>query len=172
MKKYGGDLTDYGQTSGMFLKNIDALYRAPKKEQDFTSQIENFEDMSLNDLLALVPENWHDNEDNDYWEGQKIAFSGKDGQTNAYVKRGVDDEIEEALPRFQYNQYAWYFATDDNHTRFLSGGKVWAKGREWLIIKVINQDTTATIQNKYYAMDTDPYDERMLQMGVKTLVLV
>lgn len=172
MGKYGGDLTDYGQTSSMVGKNIDAFYRAPKEEQQFADELENFEEMSLDELKALIPENWHDDTSADYWQDERVYFSGKDGQTNAYVKRGVDDEIVEYGDRQQVNKFTWYFATDDNHIHFKAGAKVYAKGREWYLLKVITQDSTLTMMNKYNAMDTSPYNERLLRMGLKTLVLV
>jgi hypothetical protein len=172
MSKYGGDLTDYGQTSSMVGKNIEAFYRGPKEEQQFANDLENFEEMSVADLLALIPANWHDDTSSDYWQDELIPFSGKDGQTNAYVKRGVDDEITEYGDRQQTNQFTWKFATDDNHIHFMAGAKIYIRGREWFLIKVITQDSTLTMQNKYNAMDTNPKNTRLLQMGLKTLVLV
>ena len=78
----------------------------------------------------------------------------------------------EPLDRFQVDKFTWHFATDDNHILFKAGGKVYSRGKEWLIIKVITQDSTTSTQNKYNAMDTEPNNERLLQFGLKTLVLV
>ena len=172
MSKFSGDLTDYGQTNSLFGKNIQAYYRAPKSEQDFGDSLENFQDMSENELLALIPKVWHDDSNEEYWNSEKTPFNGKDGQTNAYVKRGLDDNIAEYVEREQTNKYTWHFSTDENHIHFFGGGKIYAKGKEWFIIKVINQDTTTTITNKYEAMDTNPYSTRIQQMGLKTLVLI
>lgn len=172
MSKYTGDLTDFGQTNSMFGKNIQAYYRAPKTEQDFGDSLENYTEMTGNELLALVPDNWFDDTNEEYWESEKKPFNGKDGQTNAYVKRGLDDNLTEYAEREQTNKYTWHFSTDENHIHFFGGGKIYAKGKEWFILKVINQDTTTTITNKYEAMDTSPYNERLQQLGLKTLVLI
>lgn len=172
MSKFSGDLTDYGQTNSLYGKNIQAYYRAPKNEQDFSDELEDFPNMSMEELLALVPENWHDDSNEEYWENEKTPFNGKDGQTNAYVKRGLDDNIEEYADREQTNKYTWHFATDENHVHFFAGGKVYARGKEWFVLKVISRDTTGTITNKYEAMDTDPYNERLQRFGEKTLVLL
>jgi len=172
MPGFGGDLTDYGQTNSLFGKNIEAYYRAPKKEMQLADKLENFEEMSAEELLALIPKNWHDDSNLDYWTEEKIPFSGKDGQTNAYVKRGVDDETLEYFDRQQTNKYTWLFATDDNHIHFVSGGKIYTRGREWFLIKIITQDSTSSTVNKYNAMNTSPDNKRLLQFGLKTLVLV
>lgn len=172
MGGFGGNLTDLGQTGSLYGKNLEAFYRAPKEELELSNEIENFSDMSMQDLLDLIPENWYEENNQDYWEDDLQHFSGKDGQTNAYVKQGVDDEITEIAPRYQTNKYVWQFATDDNDIYFKSGGKIYARGREWFIIKVIAQDSTSTTTNKYNAMDTSPYNKRLLQFGFKTLVLV
>jgi len=174
MSDFSGDLTNFGQTSSLQGKNILAHYRGQKEGQALADSLGDFDEanMSLDDLLALVPTNWHDDTDNDYWQDERIPFWGKDGQTNAYVKRGVDDENVEILDRQQTNKYTWHFATDDNHIHFLSGGKIYAKGREWFILKVIAQDSTSSTTNKYNAMDTSPDNKRLLQFGLKTLILV
>lgn len=172
MSGFGGNLTDYGQTTSMFGKNIKAFYRAPKQEQQFADSIEDFDTLTAQQILDLIPTNWNNDTSSDYWQDELVPFWGKDGQTNAYVKRGVDDEIVDYLDRQQTNKLTWHFATDDNHLRFLAGGKVYARGREWFVLKVITQDSTSSMANKYNAMDTNPYDTRLLQMGLKTLILV
>jgi len=174
MAGQGGNLTDFGQTNSMASKNIQAYYRAPKQEYNFSKELEEIDinNSSMQDLLDLIPESWHEEDNTSYWEEEKQFFWGKDGQTNAYVKRGVDDEVAEPLERFQVNKYAWHFATDDNHIIFKAGGKIYARGREWFIVKVITQDSTSSTQNKYNAMDTSPENKRLLQFGRKTLVLV
>jgi len=173
MGKYGGELSNFGQTNSLVGKNIEALYRAPKQEQQFADELENFETMSVADLLALVPNGFYDDSQPDYWQDNElIPFVGKDGQTNAYVKRGVDDDIVEYGDRQQTNKYTWKFMTDDNHIVFKAGAKVKVRGRDWFVIKVIVQDSTLSQQNKYNAMDTSPNNTRLLQMGLKTLVLV
>jgi len=172
MGGFGGDLTDFGQTTSLESKNIGAWYRAPKEELDFKDELDDFESMSADDLMALIPTNWYEETDADYWVDDYVHFWGKDGQTNAYVKRGVDNEIFEPLDRFQTNKFAWLFATDENHTFFKAGGKIKTMGRDWFIVKVINQHSTTTIQNKFNAMDTSPNNPRLLQFGLKTLVLI
>jgi hypothetical protein len=174
MGKYGGNLTDFGQTNSLYGKNIEAYYRAPKGEYDFSKELEDYDsgELSGQALLDLIPDNWYEENNNDYWEDEKTHFWGKDGQTNAYVKRGVDDEIVEPLDRMQADKFTWYFATDDNHLYFKAGGKIYARGGEWFLLKVITQDSTSSTTNKYNAMDTNPDNKRLLQFGLKTLVLV
>ena len=170
MGGFGGDLTDYGQTTSLEGKNIGANYRAPKEEFELSQDIEEFS--SLQDLLDVLPQNWFEENNDDNWVDDLEFFWGKDGQTNAYVKQGLDDELVEVLPRQQTDRMTWRFATDDNHVDFKGGGKVYAKGREWFIVKVITQDTTSTIPNKYNSMDTSPNNKRLLRYGLKTLVLI
>lgn len=172
MGKYGGDLTNFGQTNTLYGKNIEALYRAPKEELDFKDDLEDLEAKSISSLKEMIPDNWFEENNSDYWEDNYTHFTGKDGQTNAYVKQGIDSEIIEVLDRQQTNQYIWKFATDDNHLYFKAGGKIQARGREWFLLKVITQDGTSSTTNKYNAMDTSPYNTRLLQMGLKLLVLI
>lgn len=177
MKKYGGDLTNYGQTGSLHLKNIGAYYKAPKTQVEFQEMLEydenmNIANMSYEEIMSLIPENWHD-ESGDYWADiPEQFFNAKDGQTNAYVKRGTDEEVEEYFEREETTVYSWHIATDENHINFVSGGKVRAKGIDWFILKVIQQDSTGTYANKYFAMDTNPNNERLKQMGLKTLVCI
>ncbi len=171
MSKYRGDLTEYGQTNSLFGKNIEAYYRAPKKALDFKDEVDDYLSMSAESLIALIPSNWHD-ESGDYYEGELQWFEGKDGQTNAYVKQGLDNEQIEFLDRQQTNQITWQFATDDNHIKFLSGGKIITRNKEWFILKVISQDSTSSTTNKYEAMDTSPNNDTLEQFGFKTLVLI
>lgn len=171
-KRFGGNLTDYGQTGSLHGKLIEAYYRAPKEEWKVAEDMPDFDALSVDEILALVPDHWRDDTSEDYWLDERKPFSGKDGQTNAYVKRGVDDEVEEYLPRAQTNKIIWHFATDDNHIRFLGGGKIQARGRWWFILKVIGQDSTMTMTNKFTAMSTKPNNKRLLKYGLKTLVLV
>lgn len=170
----GGDLTNFGQTTSMTNKNIQAHYRAPKTEYDFSEQLEQYDDgdFSAQELLNSIPENYFEENIEDYWEDERQEFWGKDGQTNAYVKRGIDDEIVSVLDRTEIDKFTWHFATDDNHIFFKAGGKLYTRGKEWIIMKVIAQDSTSTTQNKYNAMDTSPENKRLLQFGRKTLVLV
>ena len=172
MGSFGGDLTNYGQTNTLHGKNIEALYRAPKTELEVKEELSDLENMSMEDLMNLIPKNWFEEKTDDYWEDNYTHFTGKDGQTNAYVKQGADNEVVEYLDRQQTTEYIWKFATDDNHIHFKGGAKIQARGREWFVLKVISQDGTSTMTNKYNAMDTGPYNERLLRMGLKTLVLI
>lgn len=172
MAKYGGDLTDFGQTGSLFLKNLDAIYIRPKNQLEQKYQEVDISSMTYAEVLALVPKNWHDNK-SDYWEEtSEEYFYCKDGQTNAYVKRGTDEQLEEVFDRQETTVLMWNIATDDNHIKFLAGGKVIAKGTEWFILKVIQQDSTGTYSNRYNAMDTSPDNERLREIGLKTLVCI
>jgi len=169
---FGGDLTDFGQTGSMVLKNLEATYKRPKTQLEQKTQDTDISSLTYAEILELVPSNWHD-EESDYWSNtDEEDFDCRDGQTNAYVKRGTDEELEEVFGRQEVSALVWHIATDDNHIHFLAGGKVRAKGAEWFVLKVIQQDTTGTYANRYNAMDTSPDNERLRLIGVKTLICV
>jgi hypothetical protein len=166
------DLTNYGLTGSFYLKNLDAKYLAPIKPYELEKEIDNIDNLSLNEMLDLIPKDWVNNKSTTYWEtGRPISFSYKDGQTNAYVKRGEDEDVDELLAREETQKYVWQIATDDPII-FKAGGKVIANGREYFILKVIVQQSTGTYQNKFFAMDTSPENKRTQVMGLKTLVLI
>lgn len=173
MKSFGGNLTNHGLTSSLQGKNLQAIYIKPKREWKMEEEIPNYKDMSMEELLSLIPKNWHDNSDLTYWEElDPQYFYCKDGQTNVYVKEGMDDEVVDFLERTEGREYVWRIATDDKHIEFISGGKVKVKGREWFILRVISQDGTSTEQNKFNAIDTSYNNKRLQIYGLKTLVLV
>ncbi len=172
MGSFGGDLTDFGQTGSMVLKNLQATYKAPKTQLEQQTQETDISSLTYAEILALVPSNWHD-EESDYWESaNEEHFNCRDGQTNAYVKRGTDEEVEEIFDRQEASVLVWHIASDDNHIDFKAGAKVKAKGVEWFVLKVIQQDTTSTYANRYNAMDTSPDNIRLRRIGVKTLICV
>ena len=167
-----GDLTNYGQTGSMVLKNLQATYKRPKTQLEQKEENVDISSLTYEEILALVPRNWHD-EQSDYWaESELLHFSCRDGQTNSYVKRGTDEEVEEVFDRQETSAIVWHIATDDNHIDFLAGGKVKAKGIDWFVLKVIQQDSTGTYANRYHAMDASPDNIRLRKIGVKTLVCV
>lgn len=174
MGGFGGDLTRTGQTNSMFGKNIDAKYRAPKDARLFGIEINQAEVLSIESLLARIPENYIEEQTKvtgDRWKEGFDYFSGKDGQTNAYVKRGLDFELSEIVDGFEAPVLVWHFATDDTSIDFQLSGKVYTMGREWTIIKIINQYSRGTTINKFYAMNT--LDNAYGQMvGYKTFVMV
>ena len=43
MAGFGGDLTNFGQTSSITGKNIQAYYRAPKEEYAFSQELEEYD---------------------------------------------------------------------------------------------------------------------------------
>lgn len=171
MGGYGGNLTNLGMTSSLHGKNIGAYYLAPKNEWNYEEELPNFDDLSVSEILEQIPKNWKDNGDMTYWQSkERVFFNAKDGQTNAYVKRGIDEELDEFLDRQEVQKYAWQLATDEPII-FKSGGKVLVMGREYFILKVILQQATSTHQNVFNAMNTDPENERLQLFGLKTLVL-
>lgn len=168
---YGGDLTNKALTGTLHEKNISAFYIEPKKEWEFEKEVADFSNMSVNEILEQIPKNWKDNSDRSYWKTrEKIFFSAKDGQTNAYVKRGVDEILDEYMDRQETQRNTWQIATDDP-IDFRPGGKVIVLGKEYFILKVIIMQTIGTYQNKFMAMDTHPENSRGRLIGVKTLIL-
>lgn len=172
MKKYGGDLTNYGRTGSLYLKDIEATYKRPKNQIELQDKDLDLNDMTYEQIMALVPENWHD-EKSDYWdETPPVPFSCKDGQTNAYVKRGTDEEVDEYFDREETKVLVWHIATDDNHVKFVAGGKIRAKGIDWYVAKVIQQDSTGSYANRYKAMDTNPDNDELRHIGLKTMMCI
>ncbi len=174
MGGYGGDLTNRGQTNSMFSKNIDAKYRAPKDARLFGLSLEASEPLSIAELLARIPVNYLEEQSSvtaDKWQESFEIFSGKDGQTNAYVKRGMDFELVEVADGYETVVVVWHFMTDDTHIEFQPGSKVYTAGREWTVMKIINQYTPGTVTNKFFAMQTMD-NERVQQLGYKILVMV
>ena len=168
---YGGNLTNLGITGTLHGKNITAYYLEPKQDWEYEKELPNYADLSVQEILDRVPKNWKNNGDLSYWKSkERIFFSAKDGQTNAYVKRGIDEELDEFLDRQEVQKYAWQLATDDPII-FKAGGKVLVMGREYFILKVILQQATGTYQNNFNAMDTHPENKRLQLFGLKTLVL-
>ena len=95
-RNYTGDLTHRALTGTMHNKNIKCQYRKPKQAWEIQEQAPNYKSLSVDELKALIPQNWFDDTSNSYWEENLQTFWGKDGQSNAYVKSGLDDEIMES----------------------------------------------------------------------------
>lgn len=171
MGNYGGNLTNFGAMGSLHGKNINAYYLEPYQDWEFEKELPDFSTLSINQILEQIPENWKDNNDLSYWKStERIFFTAKDGQTNAYVKRGIDEELDEFLARQEVQKFAWQIATDDP-IEFKAGGKILILGREFFILKIILQHSTGTYQNKFNAMDTHPENKRIQLFGLKTLVL-
>ena len=174
MGGFGGNLTRKGQTNSLFSKNIDAKYRAPKDARLFGLELEEAEPMSIEQLLARIPSNYIEeqlNQTDTKWTDNYQFFSGKDGQTNAYVKRGMDFELTEVAEGFETKVIVWHFSTDDTSIDFSVGGKIYTGGREWTVMKIINQFSRGTATNKYFAMNTLDTDI-IKKSGYMTFVLV
>ena len=174
MGGYGGDLTKKGQTNSMFSKNIDAKYRAPKDARLFGMELETSIPLSIAELLSKIPVNYLEEQSSvigDKWQKSYDLFSGKDGQTNAYVKRGMDFELVEVADGYETVVVVWHFMTDDTHIDFQPGAKVYTVGREWTVMKIINQYTKGTVTNKFFAMQTID-NAHIQQLGYKILVMV
>ena len=128
MGGFGGNLTRKGQTNSLFSKNIDAKYRAPKNARLFGLELEEAETQSISQLLARIPSNYIEeqlNQTDTRWADNYQFFSGKDGQTNAYVKRGMDFELTEVAEGFETTVIVWHFSTDDTSIDFSVGGKIY-----------------------------------------------
>lgn len=174
MGGFGGNLTNRGQTNSLFSKNIDAKYRAPKNARLFGLELEASEPLSISELLSRIPENYIEEQiatPSDKWIDNYETFSGKDGQTNAYVKRGMDFELTEVADGNETVVVVWHFTTDDTHVHFQVGGKIYTTGREWTILKIINQFSRGTATNKFFGMNTMD-NKDIQQMGYQTFVMV
>ena len=58
-----------------------------------------------------------------------MTFYGKDGTSNAYVKRGLDDEEVEYFDRALTQGQSWRIETNNQSIDFEVGGKIIAAGR-------------------------------------------
>lgn len=174
MGGFGGNLTNRGLTGSLLLKNIEGLYIPPKTEFELEKTFPNFKEMSIQDIKNSLPKNWTEYSGNvDYWDKQEPQhFTAKDGQTNAYVKSGIDEEVIEYLDREETQENTWQIQTDDTHLKFVAGGKIIIGNREYFLAKVVSMQQTSTYQNKLYAMNTGARTDNFKKVGVKLLILV
>lgn len=161
------DLTfAYGNKS--FNMNLKCYYREPKKTLDFRETFPRFNSMSVKQIKEYVPKNYNDNGE-DFWYDEKHIFWGKDGTSNAYVKRGLDDEEIEYFDRALAQGQSWRLETNNQNIDFKAGGKISAGGRDWIIIKVINQQATQTVQNQFWWQDTN---KNIAKQGIKMFIMI
>lgn len=156
----------YGNKS--FNMNIECYYRKPKKPLDFKETFPNYNKMSIKQIREGVPKNYNDKNE-DFWYDEQFKFYGKDGTSNAYVKRGLDMEEIEYFDRALTNGQSWRLETNNPKINFESGGKIIAGGREWIIVKIIGQQSTQTVQNKLWWGSTK---KDLVKNSIKTFILV
>lgn len=163
-------------SSTTFNENIKAEYYEPLKEYDFENAIRNadFNESILslkNAYLNRVDRNKRnvsgDSNTKYFSDVSKVVF-GKDGTSDAYVKRGLDHDLVEYFERQETEKRSWRFETTNSLINFKNGGKVIIGSKEYIIIKVINQINTADIPN---LLNTRPNMELLENWGVKTLIL-
>jgi hypothetical protein len=161
------DLT-YAYGNKSFNMNIKCYYRAPKKSLDFKESFPNYNKMSVRQIREGIPKNYNDNNE-DFWYEEQVIFYGKDGTSNAYVKRGLDDEEVEYFDRALTQGQSWRIETNNQSIDFEVGGKIIAAGREWIIVRIVRQQTTQTIQNQLWWGETQ---KDIGKLGTKLFILV
>lgn len=154
-----------------FLQNQLGYYLEPKEEVDIVESIPNWRNMTTKQVQEYYESRQlFTSEDNmDYIKKHRVPFYCKDGTTNVYTKRGFDIDITELLDRQLTEKQTWRLQTTNTSIDFKAGGRIYVGNRKFIIIKVINQISTETVQNKYYARrNMDDWTK----LGIKLLVLV
>lgn len=154
-----------------FLQNQLGYYLAPKEEVDIVKNIPNFRDMTTKQIQDYYDKRqlFTDENNKEFIDEYKKPFYCKDGTTNVYTKRGFDIEIDEILDRQLVEKQMWRLQTTNTSIDFKAGGRIYVGDRKFTIIKVINQISTETVQNKFYARRNM---ENWNKLGIKLLVLV
>lgn len=154
-----------------FLERLVAEYTAPKVERDIVASLPNFRDMTTEQIEQYYENQqlFTDNINKNYIEENTHNFYCKDGTTNVYAKRGFDTEIDEVLDRQLIEKQNWRLETTNTNIDFKAGGRVVIGDRSFYIIKVVNQMSTQTTQNKFYARRNM---KRFTKLSVKLLILV
>ena len=143
--------------STTFNEDILGTYYPPKNEYDFEKDIrESNYTASIADLKRafdiannnIKVDNVEERDKSQYYDETGITFYGKDGTSDAYVKRGLDADIVSYFERQEVNQRTWRFSTSSSDIDFKGGGKIVIGNKEWVIIKVINQFSTNDIENQ------------------------
>lgn len=148
-----------------FNEDVKAYYYEPLREQDFINNIKesNYmitpEKLKENMLKRMNKEYEQKNpltENTQYYSSVGIPFFGRDGTSDAYVKRGVDSDIAEYFDRQQLAKRSRRFQTSNSSIDFKSGGKIVIGSKEWIIAKIINIQSGSDFDNKVkgtYNMD-------------------
>lgn len=160
-----------------FNEDIKAYYHEPLKEYDFDKKIkESNYQASLSSLkhawqIAVNEkkvDNVEERDKSQYFDETGVMFFGKDGTSDAYVKRGLDSDLFSYFERQEIDKRTWRLQTSVSHIDFKSGGKIFVGEDEWVILKVINQLSTNDIENQ---LKTRPNMNLIQHWGLKTLIL-
>lgn len=170
-------LTRLMGSSTTFNEDIKGFYHEPLKEYDFDKNIResNF-NASIDDLKRAFQvangeiqiDDVEERDKTQYFNESGRVFYGKDGAGDAYVKKGIDADLVSYFERQETEKRTWRMATSTTHIDFKSGGKVFIGGREWVILKVINQLSTNDIENNLKARSNMSIVETW---GAKILIL-
>ncbi len=154
-----------------FLENLIAEYTAPKEEKDIVVSLPNFRNMTSEQVRNYYKsqELFTDNENMNYIEENTHRFYCKDGTTNVYTKRGFDIEIDEILMRQLIEKQNWRLETTNTHIDFKAGGRIVIGEKSFYIIKVVNQMSVQTTQNKFQARRNM---RGFTRLSIKLLILV
>lgn len=173
----GRSLTMIMGQSTTFNEDIKAWYHPPLKEYDFDKNIKQSNyNKSIDDLKKAFEiatgqtklDNIDDIPKTQYYDETGMMFFGKDGTSDAYVKRGLDNDMVSYFERQEINKRTWRFSTSVSHIDFKAGGKIFVGNKAWVIIKVINQISTNDIENQIKARWNMELFENW---GYKTLIL-
>lgn len=169
----GADFTFLHLTQTPYNENILMYYRQVKTDKEVITDKPDFDKMSIQQRISYLDKNFSngitiDGKKVDIYEDDKIPFYGKDGESDAYVKRGLDIEEIEFLDNQFANGRAWRIETSDSYIDFRVGGQVIIDNTEWRIVKIIYALNTGTSQNRLWA---NPNTELMQRGATKTLIL-
>lgn len=166
--------------SGLSTYNEDlrCIYYAPLKPYDFQEKIRKSGFMAdlttlkkeMEKLINSEIERVNPIEKNtNYFNEEGQYFFAKDGQTDVYVKRGLDEEMFSYFERQEASKKSMRLQTSNPFINFFVGGKIVLGSKEWYIAAIINVYSGAEIENKIkgtYNMDA------INNMTQKILVLI
>lgn len=163
-----------------FNEDIKAYYHAPLKEYDFEKKIKESNYTANLDSLKKAFElatkrvkpkdEFEANSMNDtiYFKETGRMFFCKDGTSDAYVKRGLDSDLDSYFERQEINKKTWRIETSTTYIDFVAGGKVFIGEDEWTIIRAINLFAGSGIEN---SLKGRPNVNLLRKWTVKILIL-
>lgn len=160
-------------------ENVRAYYIEPKEEFLLQEEVKNTKYLtdihSLVDAYEVATNQNITNITNpelttspEYLKKHAMLFHGKDGTSDAYTKRGKDNEFMEYMERQMTQGQAWRFETSNSYLNFLAGGKIIIGKKQYTIVLVINQLGVGNIPNALHVRNNP---DMLENWGVKTLIL-
>lgn len=155
-----------------------AYYYPPKTPTDIQDVVSSTHGLTANDIKQkLIDEHKFEYLDDEtdkltWYEENGYMFKMRDGKSDVYTKGGYDAELIEMLERQYGERVKWRIETNTT-LKFEPMGKVFIggknDGKEMVIAKVLNIETSGSRENKYLAMRNYNYIE---EYATKMLILI